>query len=224
MFAPGRQIVAEVAAQLPEGSDEVERLFTLFTDYYVEHPVDFTRWTPGAQEALDTLAELPDMALALCTNKPRATTEAVLSALGVRTRFRAIVAGGDLLEKKPAPGPLLHLSRVLHVGPDAPDKALSHPAVTMLGHATGRLLLKRDGYKINLDEVLRVAAANRKMIEINAHAQGRGAAMAVDVSPPLAQAIFLVAVAVMVAASRCQSRPDSSSVAAPSTARSLVSS
>ena len=47
-------------------------------------------------------------------------------------------------------------------------KALSHPAVTMLGHATGRLLLKRDGYKINLDEVLRVAAANGKMIEINA--------------------------------------------------------
>jgi DNA polymerase (family X) len=47
-------------------------------------------------------------------------------------------------------------------------KALSHPAVTMLGHATGRLLLKRDGYKINLDEVLRVAAQHGKMIEINA--------------------------------------------------------
>lgn len=114
----GRSLVAR-AAQLPEASEEVERLFELFTSYYVEHPVDFTRWTPGAQEALDTLAELPDMALALCTNKPRSTTEAVLSALGVRTRFRAIVAGGDLLEKKPAPGPLLHLSKVLHVGPEA---------------------------------------------------------------------------------------------------------
>jgi DNA polymerase (family 10) len=47
-------------------------------------------------------------------------------------------------------------------------KALSHPAVTMLGLATGRLLLKRDGYKINLDTVLKAAAKHGKMIEINA--------------------------------------------------------
>ncbi len=47
-------------------------------------------------------------------------------------------------------------------------KALAHPAVTMLGHSTGRLLLKRDGYKINLDAVLKCAAQHGKMIEINA--------------------------------------------------------
>lgn len=47
-------------------------------------------------------------------------------------------------------------------------KALSHPATTMLGHATGRLLLKREGYKINLHEVLKCAAKHGKMIEINA--------------------------------------------------------
>ena len=47
-------------------------------------------------------------------------------------------------------------------------KALAHPAVTMLGHATGRLLLRREGYKINLDEVLKCAAKHGKMIEINA--------------------------------------------------------
>lgn len=47
-------------------------------------------------------------------------------------------------------------------------KALAHPAVTMLGHATGRLLLRRDGYKINLDRVLEAAAEHGKMIEINA--------------------------------------------------------
>ncbi len=48
-------------------------------------------------------------------------------------------------------------------------KALAHPATTMLGHATGRLLLKREGYKVDLDEVLRCAAQHGKMIEINAH-------------------------------------------------------
>jgi DNA polymerase (family 10) len=47
-------------------------------------------------------------------------------------------------------------------------KALSHPRATMLGHATGRLLLRREGYKINLDEVLKCAARHGKMIEINA--------------------------------------------------------
>lgn len=47
-------------------------------------------------------------------------------------------------------------------------KALSHPAVTMLGHATGRLLLRREGYKINLEEILKAAARHGKMIEINA--------------------------------------------------------
>lgn len=47
-------------------------------------------------------------------------------------------------------------------------KALQHPATTMLGHATGRLLLRRDGYKLDLERVLRTAADHGKMIEINA--------------------------------------------------------
>lgn len=47
-------------------------------------------------------------------------------------------------------------------------KALAHPRLTMLGHSTGRLLLRREGYKINLEEVLKAAARHGKMIEINA--------------------------------------------------------
>ena len=48
-------------------------------------------------------------------------------------------------------------------------RAVAHPRLTMLGHATGRLLLRRDGYKIDLDAVLKAAAKHGKMIEINAH-------------------------------------------------------
>jgi DNA polymerase (family 10) len=48
-------------------------------------------------------------------------------------------------------------------------KALSHPKVTMLGHATGRLLLRREGYKLDLEAVLQTAAKSGAMIEINAH-------------------------------------------------------
>lgn len=48
-------------------------------------------------------------------------------------------------------------------------KAVSHPLVTMLGHATGRLLMRRDGYKVDLDAVLHAAAKAGTMIEINAN-------------------------------------------------------
>jgi DNA polymerase (family 10) len=48
-------------------------------------------------------------------------------------------------------------------------RAISHPLVTMLGHATGRLLLRRDGYKVDLEAVLQAAAKHGTLIEINAH-------------------------------------------------------
>jgi DNA polymerase (family 10) len=47
-------------------------------------------------------------------------------------------------------------------------RAVRHPRVTMLGHATGRLLLKRNGYQVDLDAVLQAAAESGTMIEINA--------------------------------------------------------
>lgn len=47
-------------------------------------------------------------------------------------------------------------------------RAVRHPRVTMLGHATGRLLLRREGYRVNLDQVLQAAAEASTMIEINA--------------------------------------------------------
>jgi DNA polymerase (family 10) len=48
-------------------------------------------------------------------------------------------------------------------------KAITHPRVTMLGHATGRLLLRRDGYHVDLEAVLKAAAKHGTMVEINAH-------------------------------------------------------
>jgi DNA polymerase (family 10) len=48
-------------------------------------------------------------------------------------------------------------------------KAVSHPQVTMLGHATGRLLLSRDSYAVDLDTVIAAAARAGTMIEINAN-------------------------------------------------------
>jgi DNA polymerase (family 10) len=39
----------------------------------------------------------------------------------------------------------------------------------MLGHPTGRLLLARDAYAVDLDAVIDAAARSRTMIEINAN-------------------------------------------------------
>ena len=48
-------------------------------------------------------------------------------------------------------------------------KALANPHVTMLGHATGRLLLSREGYRIDMKRVIDAAKAYGKIIEINAN-------------------------------------------------------
>jgi DNA polymerase (family 10) len=50
-------------------------------------------------------------------------------------------------------------------------RAISHPRVTMLGHATGRLLLRREAYKVDLEAVFQAAARHGTLIEINAHPQ-----------------------------------------------------
>jgi len=47
-------------------------------------------------------------------------------------------------------------------------RAVSHPCVTFLGHPTGRLLLAREGYELDLDAVLDAAEANGVIVEVNA--------------------------------------------------------
>jgi DNA polymerase (family 10) len=47
-------------------------------------------------------------------------------------------------------------------------KALEHPCTTMLGHLTGRLLLRREGYKVDAAKAIDAAIANGVIIELNA--------------------------------------------------------
>ena len=48
-------------------------------------------------------------------------------------------------------------------------RAMENPHVTMLGHLTGRLLLSRDGYAVNVPAIIEAAAATGTMIELNAN-------------------------------------------------------
>lgn len=47
-------------------------------------------------------------------------------------------------------------------------RAIEHPATTMLGHLTGRLLLRRESYRVDAGKVIDAAIANRVVIELNA--------------------------------------------------------
>jgi DNA polymerase (family 10) len=47
-------------------------------------------------------------------------------------------------------------------------RAIEHPATTMLGHLTGRLLLRRESYQVNASKVIDAAIANNVAIELNA--------------------------------------------------------
>ena len=44
---------------------------------------------------------------------------------------------------------------------------MENPHVTMLGHLTGRLLLRREAYAVNIDKIIDCAAATGTIIELN---------------------------------------------------------
>ncbi len=47
-------------------------------------------------------------------------------------------------------------------------RAIENPHATMLGHLTGRLLLQREGYAVEIEKIIDAAIANRVVIELNA--------------------------------------------------------
>jgi DNA polymerase (family 10) len=48
-------------------------------------------------------------------------------------------------------------------------RAMENPHATMLGHLTGRLLLEREGYAVDVEKVIDAAIANHVIIELNAN-------------------------------------------------------
>lgn len=48
-------------------------------------------------------------------------------------------------------------------------KAISNPSTSLIGHPTGRLLLRRDAYSFDMDTVLKAAAKLKVAMELNAY-------------------------------------------------------
>jgi len=161
----GARALLSRAARIPKSDPELDRLLQSFLDYYAEHATDFTRPMPGARELLEALSDLP---LAVCTNKPKRTTEAVLAGLGLDRFFRVVVGDGDFPAQKPDPALLFHIaerlglsaSELVMVGDGPQDVECGRRAgartVGVLGGIAGdeRLLAARPDHVIGrLDEL-----------------------------------------------------------------------
>jgi len=88
----GARVLVARAFGADPASPTVDRALVPFHRYYAAHAAVYTRWMPGAMELLAALAPLP---LALSTNKPREATLALLAALGTTSSFVSLYCGGD---------------------------------------------------------------------------------------------------------------------------------
>jgi HAD superfamily hydrolase (TIGR01509 family) len=71
---------------------------------------------PGAEEVI-TAARSVGLAVGLVTSGDRSRVERDLARVGWETTFDIVVCGGDLAERKPKPGPLLHALERMGVVP-----------------------------------------------------------------------------------------------------------
>jgi len=108
----GAALLMARAARLDVKDPRITQIVADFLDYYAANPIAHTELMPGARAALDGLSGYP---LGVCTNKPRRTTMAVLQGLKLDARFRGIVAGDDLPQRKPDPAMVHETARRMGV-------------------------------------------------------------------------------------------------------------
>jgi phosphoglycolate phosphatase len=104
----------------PLDEPEANRLFDRFIEHYLDHCADQSRPFPGVLEALDRLAA-NGATLAVCTNKRTDLSLAVMDALGLTSRFKAIV--GPDLAPRPKPD-ASHLLRAIELAGGDPRRAV----------------------------------------------------------------------------------------------------
>ncbi len=108
----GARLLVARASNLSPDDPALAPLLETYLTFYAAHNHDQTVLMTGAIETLEALSELP---LALCTYKPRASTDPLLDHLDLRRRFRIVIAGEDIARHKPHPDPLLEIARRLGI-------------------------------------------------------------------------------------------------------------
>jgi phosphoglycolate phosphatase len=118
----------------PLDEPDASRLFARFIEHYLEHICDLSRPFPGVLEALDRF-ESEGAILAVCTNKRTDLALAVLDALNLTQRFKAIV--GPDMAPRPKPD-ASHLLRTVELCGGDPARAL------MVGDSINDVLAARN--------------------------------------------------------------------------------
>ncbi|QBX99502.1 HAD family hydrolase [Rhodophyticola sp. CCM32] len=89
---------------IPWSDAELEAGYPVLLKAYAKAIDVHTRLYPGAIDAVDRL-RTAGLAVGICTNKPEALAETLMTRLGVRDRFDALVGADTLPVRKPDPAP-----------------------------------------------------------------------------------------------------------------------
>ena len=131
----GRAMLKLGLERLGRGDEEetIDRYYPVLLDAY-EGAIDtHTVLYPGAMTAVEALRQ-DGCAVAICTNKPDYLAELLLTRLGVRSAFDALVGAFTLPVRKPDPAP--YIETVRRAGGDIRQSLLVGDTIT--DHATAR--------------------------------------------------------------------------------------
>jgi phosphoglycolate phosphatase len=95
---------------------DFEAAFARFMQHYGDHLTGDSHLFDGVAPALAALSAR-GIALAVCTNKPERFVAPLLNWLGIAGYFGALLGGDSLLQRKPAPEPLLYLAQRFDAAP-----------------------------------------------------------------------------------------------------------
>ncbi|MEM1076986.1 MAG: HAD-IA family hydrolase [Pseudomonadota bacterium] len=113
-FAGGRAMLRLGLTRRGEdwSESDVDADYPVLLEAYAEKIDVHTRLYPGALAAVERL-RARGCPVGICTNKPEGLAETLMTRLGVRDRFGALVGGDTLPVRKPDPAPLFEtISRV----------------------------------------------------------------------------------------------------------------
>ncbi len=88
----------------------IDAYYQVLLDAYAEDIDTHTVLYPGAMEAVEAL-RMAGYGVGICTNKPEALAEMLLTRLGVRDAFASMVGADTLPVRKPDPEPLREAAR-----------------------------------------------------------------------------------------------------------------
>ncbi|WP_425039575.1 HAD hydrolase-like protein [Primorskyibacter sp. S187A] len=113
----GKMMLRTGLARLGRSDEaEVERWYQPLLEAYGAALDQHTFLYDGAMEAVETLKS-HGFAVGICTNKPEGLAEALMTSLGARGAFGALIGADTLPVRKPDPAPLVETVRRLNGDP-----------------------------------------------------------------------------------------------------------